>query len=176
VAERDWVKVVAEQVCEQCGYAGSTVAPEALADGLRAEADGWADLLGATPDDQLRVRDGDTWSALEYAAHTRDTLAVFAGRVGRMLEEDDPQLGWWDHEAAAVDERYNEQDPAAVGLALVANAEALALALEGVDAAAWHRTGMRRAGERFTVEGLGRFALHEARHHRVDAEGASRRA
>jgi len=176
VAERDWVRIVAEERCDECGLAPAEVAGPDLAAGLRHEAERWAVLLETAAPDALRARSGGTWSALEYAAHTRDTLAVFAGRVGRMLAEDDPELGWWDHEAAVAAERYNEQDPTDVGLVLVANAEALALALEAVEGDAWGRTGVRRAGERFTVEGLGRFALHEAAHHRRDAEVATRRA
>ena len=53
----------------------------------------------------------DTWSALEYACHTRDVLSVFNRRVLLMVAEDRPELGWWDHEAAADDEAYNAQDP-----------------------------------------------------------------
>jgi hypothetical protein len=174
VVERDWVQVVAEERCDECGLAPSHLARADLGPALRHEAEAWAALLAGTGDDHLRARSGESWSALEYAAHTRDTLAVFAGRIERVRLEDDPQLGWWDHEAAAVDERYNEQDPGVVAAALVGNARALADLLAAIGGEEWGRTATRRAGERFTIEGMGRFALHEARHHRADAERASR--
>ena len=174
MADRDWVQVVAEERCAECGLAASHLARADLGPALRHEAEAWAALLSGPGDEHLRARSGETWSALEYAAHTRDTLAVFAGRIERVRVEDDPQLGWWDHEAAAVDERYNEQDPAVVAVALVANARALADLLATVGADEWGRTATRRAGERFTIEGMARFALHEARHHWADAERASR--
>ena len=42
----------------------------------------------------------DVWSALAYACHVRDVLALFDGRIRRMLSEDDPEFESWDHEAA----------------------------------------------------------------------------
>jgi hypothetical protein len=171
--ERDWVRVVAEETCDECGLNAGGVDRASLPDLLRAEAAAWSSFLRSAPAPSLRGRRDEAWSPLEHACHARDTLAIFAGRVDRVLAEDEPELGWWDHEAAAVDERYDEQDPLEVAGAVVANAGVLATGLERVEGDGWARAGVRRAGERFTVEGLGRFALHEARHHRVAAEAAS---
>src|SRR5581483_7685608 len=93
------------------------------------------------------------WSALAYACHVRDVLAVFDGRIGRMLTEDNPDFGWWDHEAAVEADAYEKQAPAG-----------LAAAPDG----GWDRTGVRRDGEIFTVLGTGRFVLHEGTHHLLD--------
>jgi hypothetical protein len=92
-------------------------------------------------------------------------------RVARTLVEDGPDYGWWDHEAAAVDEHYNDQDPVAVAGDLAANAEWLAGTLALVEGGEWDRPGTRRGSDPFTVAGLGRFTLHELAHHRADAEG-----
>jgi len=108
------------------------------------------------------------WSALAYACHVRDVLAVFDGRIGRMLAEEAPDLGWWDHEAAVEADAYEKQAPAEVAAALAANAAALSATLAGVPDGAWERTGRRRGGEVFTVLGAGRFALHEGTHHLLD--------
>jgi hypothetical protein len=171
--ERDWVAVVGGG-CDECGYEASAPERERLADALEDEAERWAAVLGDLAADggtALRARPAeDVWSALEYAAHTRDVFAVFDGRIGRILAEDEPELGWWDHDAAVLDEAYNEQDPDDVAAALVRNARSLATSLRSVDDAGWHRAGTRRGSERFTVEGIGRYALHESRHHRGDAE------
>jgi len=94
---------------------------------------------------------------------------VFAARVELALTEDRPVYGWWDHEAAADAERYNDQSPEAVATELEARASQLAALARGLAGGDWLRTGTRRDNETFTVEALARFALHEARHHRVDA-------
>jgi hypothetical protein len=99
----------------------------------------------------------------------RDVLAIMGERVGRTVHEDEPELGWWDHDAAAVAERYNTQAVSAVADAMVARAEDFAAALAAVPAHAWGRRAIRGDGDRFTVEGIARFTLHEVRHHRADA-------
>jgi hypothetical protein len=168
--ERDWVGLVAHDTCPECGLEASAVERNDLAGLIRGEGDAWADLLLTRPDEELRARpEPDRWSPLEYAAHVRGALSVFADRVARALAEDDPEFGWWDHEAAAVDERYNEQDPAVVAAGLRAAANRLADAVDAVPLGGWQRAGTRRGTERFTVEGIARYSLHEAHHHRHDA-------
>ena len=108
------------------------------------------------------------WSALAYACHVRDVLCVFDGRIARMLVEDSPELGWWDHEAAVEADAYEKQPVAEVAAAIAANAAALSATLAAVPEDAWDRTGTRRDGELFTVLGAGRFALPEGTHHLLD--------
>jgi hypothetical protein len=166
----DWMAVLAEP-CPHCGYDAAGVAPDDLPDAVRGEAARWEDLLARADDEALRARPDDgTWTALEYGCHCRDLLSVMTERVARTLVEDDPEYGWWDHEAAAVDEHYNEQDPMGVAGDLGANAEWMAGALSLVEGDEWDRTGTRRGSDPFTVAGLARFTLHELVHHRQDAE------
>jgi hypothetical protein len=108
------------------------------------------------------------WSALAYACHVRDVLSIFDGRIARMLAEDSPELGWWDHEAAVEADGYEKQPAAEVASAIATNAAALAATLADVPDDGWDRTGTRRDGEVFTVLGAGRFALHEGTHHLLD--------
>jgi hypothetical protein len=108
------------------------------------------------------------WSALAYACHVRDVLAVFDARIARMLTEDAPEFGWWDHEAAVEGDAYETQPTAEVAAAIAANAAALSATLAGVPDDAWDRTGTRGDGELFTVLGAGRYALHEGTHHLLD--------
>jgi len=108
------------------------------------------------------------WSALAYACHVRDVLSVFDGRIARMLAEDTPELGWWDHEAAVEADGYEKQPPAEVAAAIAANAAALSATLAAVPEDGWDRSGTRRDGELFTVLGTGRFVLHEGTHHLLD--------
>src|SRR5256714_2199884 len=108
------------------------------------------------------------WSALAYACHVRDVLAVYDGRIARMLTEDAPELGWWDHEAAVEADAYEKQPPEEVAAAVIANAAALSATPAAGPDDAWDRTGVRRDGELFTILGTGRFALHEGTHHLLD--------
>ncbi len=166
----DWARVQHEP-CPQCGVDASAVAVDDLPAAVSVEAQAW-ELLLHGDDDALRTRpDAETWSPLEYGCHVRDVLSVMGDRVVVALVEDAPEFGWWDHEAAADDEHYNEQDPRAVAGDLAANAARLAGVLALVEGDEWERSGTRRGTEPFTVAGLGRFALHEAAHHRWDVEG-----
>jgi mannose-6-phosphate isomerase-like protein (cupin superfamily) len=170
-AERDWYAVVAEERCDDCGLAAAAVPQHELGTAISREGARWGALLSERAEHELRRRPrADVWSALEYAAHVRDVLALFRDRVGSAITEEEPEFGWWDHEAAAVEEGYNEQDPPVVAAMLQEAAERLVMALPAERDAAWQRAGTRRERERFTVDGLARFALHEARHHRFDAE------
>lgn len=170
-AERDWYAVVTAEHCDDCGLAAAGVPQHELGTAIAREGARWAALLSERAEHELRRRPrAEVWSALEYAAHVRDVLALFRDRVGSAITEEEPEFGWWNHEAAAVDEGYNEQDPPVVAAMLEEAAERLVMALPAEGDAAWQRAGTRRESERFTVDGLARFALHEARHHRFDAE------
>lgn len=171
IDERDWFRVVAEERCEECGMSAGDVARAELGPTILVEGDRWGALLAsnAGSGEWRRRPSAVAWSALEYGAHVRDVLALFGRRVAQATVEDEPEFGWWDHEAAALADRYNDQDPGTVAVALRTNAEELVAALADLDDAGWQRAGTRRRGERFTVEGLARFALHEAHHHRIEA-------
>ena len=169
-----WYDIVVAGACAGCGHDAQAAATELLAGLLVDEARRWSPLLTAMDDDEVRRRPApDTWSPLEYAAHVRDTLAVFTERTGRMLTEVDPDLGWWDHEAAIEHGWANESEVAAVADDLAENAQRLRDLLGAMPADGWTRTGRRAGTEPFTVELLIRFAVHEVVHHRGDAERAA---
>lgn len=174
MGETDWT-VVMRAPCPECGLDVSAVAASSLATRLVEEADRWVRLLVETPHaDLLRRSDEGVWCALEYGAHVRDVFGLFAERVVAMLTTNAPTLGWWDHEAAATEQGYADQDPEAVGAGLDFNAERLIDVISPVPEDAWERTAIRRPGENFTVIGLVRFAIHESAHHRGDAERSIR--
>ena len=175
VDEPDWLVVVASGHCAVCELTAGHGPSSGLAGRLRDEAHRWAALLRDADDDDVRRRPGPgRWSALEYGVHVRDVLSVFTERVLRTLAETEPELGWWDHDAAIADGFANESDRAAVGDDLVENAARLAEVLSRVAGDQWERGATRRESERFTVDLLARFALHEVVHHRDDAERALR--
>lgn len=170
LSERDWVRVVAEERCHECGLRASTIPRHELGPTLQREVGRWASMLGGVDVSSLQsCCQAGRWSALEYGAHVRDVLRQFRQRVAETATGSKPDFGWWDHEAAVVADRYNEQDPGTVAAELAAAALELVEVLDGLDEAAWQHSGTRRGTEVFTVEGFVRFAVHETFHHRVDA-------
>jgi len=165
----DWTWVL-EQPCPECGLAVGSVPIEQLGPAVCDNAAAWQRLL-ARPRELLATRPSDDrWSALEYACHVRDVLCLFEGRIARMLAESEPRFTDWDPDAAAVEDRYGDQDPAEVAAAIVDAAATFADRLAGVRGEAWERVGHRSDGVPFTVAGYVRYLLHEGVHHLADAE------
>ena len=113
----------------------------------------------------------EVWSPLEYGCHVRDVCRVFKGRAVLMLAEDNPTFPNWDQDATAVEERYGEQDPAEVSVALRGFAHEAADTFARVAGAQWARRGTRSNGSAFTMETLGQYFLHDVAHHLHDVHG-----
>lgn len=166
--DKNWTWVL-ERECPECGFDSSAIAATEVPDLLRANATAWPAVLRRT---DVAVRPDDaTWSALEYSAHVRDVFRIFRVRLALMLEERDPEFANWDQDATALEERYNEQDPAVVSAELTEAAAALADALEAVPDDAWERRGFRGDGSAFTVDTLARYFIHDPVHHLHDVRG-----
>lgn len=165
---KSWMWVL-EHRCPECGFDASDVPYSDIPRLTRENVARWPAVLQR---DDVRVRpDDQIWSSLEYAAHVRDVFRVMRGRLQRILDEDDPALENWDQDAAAVAERYGEQDPAVVADELVVEGAATADAFEAVPAEALDRTGRRSDGAVFTVVTLGRYFIHDPVHHLWDVRG-----
>ena len=165
-----WLAIVESATCAGCGLTASAGATGVIGGRIIEAAHRWQSLLDGDEATLRRRPDPSTWSALEYAVHVRDVLRVFDERIARMLVENDPDLGWWDHETAIEHANVNDIAISSVSEDLMRNAAELRGTLQKVAGAAWLRTGTRRSGERMTIETAARFALHEVIHHRVDAE------
>ncbi len=163
---KNWTWVL-ERECEECGFDTPAVAREEIGRLTRDAARPWPELL-ADPLARVRPRD-DCWSALEYGCHVRDVFRLGSYRVGLMLQEDNPQFANWDQDGAAVEERYDLQDPAEVTEQILAAADALADLYDTVEGDQWERPSLRSDGSPFTVESFGRYMLHDPVHHIVDA-------
>jgi len=165
-----WLAVVAGSTCSGCGFTPADANRAGLAGRIVDEGHQLGAALTAADDDQVRTRpDAETWSPLEYGAHVRDTLAVFTERIVRTRREDDPKLGWWDHEAALANSYANELEADAVADDISRNASHLTTALSDMTDADWDRPATR-GSDPFTVDLLARYLLHEVRHHRVDVQ------
>jgi hypothetical protein len=159
--EKDWTWVI-EQPCVDCGFDAAAAGNDRIAALLRDQARQWRSIL-ARPDVRRRP-DDSTWSPLEYGCHVRDVFRLYEQRLHRMLDEHDPLFQNWDQDATAIEDRYDEQDPAAVADELAEAAERLALSFEAVGSR-WDRTGSRSDGARFTVDTFSRYLVHDPIHH-----------
>lgn len=164
---KDWTWVLDEQ-CPECGYDAASTDVADLPELIRRNARRWAAVL-ATGAPDLTVRpDEATWSVTEYACHVRDVFRLFDARLELMLTQEAPAFANWDQDVTAVQERYAEQQPAAVAPELVAAAEGIAERFAAVSGTQWQRTGIRSDGARFTVDSFGRYFLHDVVHHLHD--------
>jgi hypothetical protein len=167
---KDWTWAV-QRRCAECGFDVSGVAWDDVPARVRANAASWRDVLSGGVRLRERPRP-DRWSTLEYACHVRDALRLLDERLVRTLTEDDPVYVDWDQDRAAVDERYNEQDPSVVATDLSIAAERAATRLDNLSDVAVQRSGRRADGTRFTVETLSRYILHDVVHHLHDVTAA----
>ena len=163
---KDWTWVL-ERPCPECGFDASACPAPAVPGLVRGNAARWRRLVNGGTIRPGRP-DAATWSSLEYTCHVRDVYRRYDDRVALMQSQDDPLFPNWDQDASAVEERYDEQDPAQVVGELEASAEALALRLEGLDQDEWDRPGRRSDGASFTISTLARYMIHDPIHHLWD--------
>ena len=92
---------------------------EWLLEGLEQSAQTLAHILADVTQAQAqRIKDGDDgWSVLEIMCHLRDYQAIFAERIRRILEEEQPTFTPYDEKARlalVVENDYANQDLRAV--------------------------------------------------------------
>jgi hypothetical protein len=128
-------------------------------------------------DTLVRARpEPDTWSALEYACHTRDVLRVTAGRISTIADAvEPPALQPFDPERAAIDYDYAGADPRMVAAEITTVAEPFSERLSLLESGDWERFGVR-TGADLTVHWLAVNAVHEGQHHLLDIGRALRSA
>jgi hypothetical protein len=168
---KDWTWVL-ERPCGECGYDASGVGVGDIPRLIRVNAAAWPTEL-ARPGVATRPNES-TWSVLEYAAHVRDVFRLYQQRLDLMLDTDDPLYPNWDQDATAIEERYNEQNPAVVADELLAAAETLAASFERLSADSWLRPGRRSDGATFTVSSFARYLVHDPIHHLWDVTARDR--
>lgn len=157
-----------DRPCPECGFDASGVAAHRVGMMITANAASWHEVLhGERAAISTRPRP-DRWSALEYACHVRDVFRLYEERLALMLREDDPLFANWDQDAAAIEGRYDEQDPAVVSAELEAAAAALAERFDTVTDADWQCPGRRSDGATFTIETFALYMIHDPIHHLHD--------
>lgn len=157
--------------CEACGFDGSVYSHTALLAAIGELGYRWRNRLDeAGP--ELRVRPApETWSAIEYAAHSRDITAIHVFGVEHALTEDEPAFPAIDGDAliASAAAGYRDEDPTAVVDRLDLEARRLRALAAEAGVARWDR-GLTIGGARSTVRRLLEHALHDSVHHLDDVE------
>jgi hypothetical protein len=165
--DADWTWVLTRP-CPDCGFDVAAVEPADVPALLRDAGQRYAAALGR---DDVRARPAEgVWSPLEYTCHVRDVCDVMRGRLEQILAGGGEVVRFadWDQDETAVADRYREQDPARVARELTAAGSSFAAAYAQVPEHGWERTGIRSNGSEFTVLTLGRYGLHDLRHHLWD--------
>ncbi len=158
--------------CEACGFRYSPVTTTEAVSLLFDLPTEYRAALNVA-DEDLRQRDEDGWSAIEYAAHAGEVLHSARKRLVLVFEQDDrvvtpPHL-------EAVRASASAAPPELVLASVSAACRDLARLVGAVPDQAWEHTA-RRDGEVVTARDLLTDALHEAHHHTLDARAACRAA
>jgi hypothetical protein len=105
------------------------------------------------------------WTVTEVVCHLRDFDSIFQERVRRIVAEEYPALRRYDHEALAVEGRYNEQDVHQVYAELAASRAHFAELFRSLDEAQWQRSAIHAERGRFTMyDALLQVGQHDALH------------
>ena len=136
--DKDWTWVL-NRTCPECRFDVHSFPREDIGRLLRENAATWRQILGGEPARLRRRPLAHRWSALEYACHVRDVFRVFSERLDLMLTGDGPHYPNWDQDATAIDDRYDEADPAGVAAGLAEAADELAARFDAVTGEAWQR-------------------------------------
>jgi S-DNA-T family DNA segregation ATPase FtsK/SpoIIIE len=165
------VPAVVHEHCDACGFDGSVYDDASLIAALRELGPRWRRLL-AGAGTELRLRPAPkVWSAIEYAAHSRDITALHGFGVEQALTGEEPvypDIAGADLIAAAA-AGYLDLDPDAVVDALDTAAGHLAELAAAAPAERWE-SGITIGADRSTVRRLLEHALHDSQHHLGDVE------
>ena len=155
--------------CAGCEFDGSEYGPTELLEAIRGLGPQWRRLLLDAGDDLRKRPAPATWSALEYAAHSRDITALHVFGVEQALTIDEPKLP-----EIAADElvesaaaTYASEDPEVVGSELESQTLRLVDLAQTSGPASWSR-GITVGSSRSDVRQLLEHALHDSHHHLAD--------
>jgi DinB superfamily len=181
VVDPGWIRPEPSWVCPECGFDYDACVARDAGGVVRSFARRYRipltrGLPGEDLDSLVRARPPTGgWSALEYACHVRDALALYDFRITKVLENDRPVLAAMNRDGLAIEQDYNGQDRARVTEELASAAEGLATRLESVPDDGWARVGLRDGWE-MSVDWMAHNAVHEGEHHLVDVARALRTA
>jgi MOSC domain-containing protein YiiM len=156
------------ETCAQCRFDSRDWTVADLVGTFNALGAWWRELTRWVDPELLGLRPASTtWSALEYAVHSRDTIAAHGRLLHAVLTVDDLDL----RADPPVDARPGDPPPTAAWEAVVeeldANATRLARRAVKLGASEWRRTAVLY-GERIEAADVAAHAVHDATHHLID--------
>jgi hypothetical protein len=165
------VRAVEHERCAACGFEGSLYDDAALVTSIDDLRRRWRRLLSSAGA-ELRVRPGPTtWSAIEYAAHSRDITALHVFGVEQALAVDEPAYPAIDGDALieASSASYGEEQLDTVIDQLDLEISRLRDIAANSIGDAWER-GITVGDSRSTIRRLLEHALHDSLHHLDDVQ------
>ena len=123
-------------------------------------------LRNVTAEQARALRDGpDGWSIVEIVCHLRDFDEIFHSRARMMLEQDQPQLPAYDHEALALERAYQAQSLAEAYEALKVSRADFARFFESLTSEQWARGGVHPERDSFSMtDALMQVSAHDLDH------------
>ena len=166
---------IASDACPQCGMHAAALPRESLGPLLLESMTAWQKFLVSSDEPFLRTNpEPGVFSPLQYSAHVRDIVRVYGDRIELAVAEDNPTFPQF-NPSSEVFEGYNTMAISELADDLDAQARRLATVLANLHDDEWDRTLVRDGGTdgvfTFTVHGQACYALHEAHHHLLDADG-----
>ena len=156
------------ETCEQCRFDSRDWTVEDLVGTLNALGPWWRELLRWVDPALPGMRPAPTtWSALEYAAHSRDVTVLLGMLVDAILTVDGLELPGVDPPEAREDDPPLTVALEAVIDELEANATGLARRVGTIDHDGWARTALVGGEPRDAADVLA-HAVHDATHHLMD--------
>ncbi len=105
------------------------------------------------------------WTALEVLCHMADYDDIFYQRACMILQEDDPHLPNYDHNALAVEHAYNQQDKDEVYARLTQSRARFIDFFQNLTDEQYERAGVHPERGHFTLwDALMQVSTHDARH------------
>ena len=162
--------------CEECGFSHQSLPVDDASAALRELGRRYRiplsrGLKGEDLDALLRAHPLEgTWSALEYACHYRDVLAVQRQRLETARAQDGYAPEPMRREERVTELHYNEQDPAAVADDVATNADSVADYVDTFGPDDWQHTmtyNFPQTEERL-LSWVVRHTVHEGEHHLLD--------
>lgn len=126
-------------------------------------------LAGVTAEQATTLHDPSDgekgWTITEVICHLRDFDEIFQRRARMMVEQANPLLPGYDHNALVIEHNYNGQDFRQVFGDLCASRQQFVEFFQGLTEEQWQATGVHSERGRFTIhDSLIQVGLHDVVH------------